>query len=229
MVMTLDQFICVKFPLRSAAICTASRAKKIIIIVPLAVSFYCIPQFLYAASVKPTCIGMNVNNTFSVIYSWITVSMNSFVPFVVVFTLNLAIILEMRKKSSIVIEGQSVREKESLNSLLLISFTFLLFTLPLHIRYIYYQYHNKYASLKALSDFFLAYHFTAMLHYTNNAINFLLYTCGGSKFRQDFKLIVCSCFGRSRSGNAGKCSDKRHDSKMTEMTQDNANNVYYMN
>ncbi|ELU15624.1 hypothetical protein CAPTEDRAFT_27515, partial [Capitella teleta] len=48
MVMTLDQFFCVKFPLRSAAICTASRAKKIIIIVPLAVSVYCIPQFLYA-------------------------------------------------------------------------------------------------------------------------------------------------------------------------------------
>lgn len=204
--MTIDRFISVRFPLKAAYYCTASRAKKIITVITVVVFFYSIPHFLYAQSVGPTCIGMDGDSAFTSIFSWMTVSLNSFVPFVVLIILNIGIIhsliqfrnsLNIDLKAGQTVDSQKVQDVQMITTLLLISFGFLTLTMPLHARYLYYRYVDYLSNLKSLSDFYLAYHFTSKLFYTNSAVNFLFYNVGGSKFRKDLSDLLRSiCCGK---------------------------------
>lgn len=197
--MTIDRFISVRFPLQAVYYCTSSKAKKTVKVIPVLVFIYGIPHFLHAKSVGPSCIGMNENTVFTSVYSWLTLSVNSFVPFIVLITLNIGIIYSMIKfRQSVNLDlnlghipnAPKVQDTQMTVTLLLISFGFLILTMPLHARYLYYQYTDYLTDMKSLSDFYLAYHFTNKLSYTNSAVNFIFYNVGGTKFRKDLRKLL---------------------------------------
>lgn len=197
--MTVDRLIGVKYPFHALRFCTPSRAKKILICLPITISIYTIPYVLLSKAIGPSCVSLAVQSTFTTVFSYITLCLSCFIPFFCLLTMNCMIITTMlqRKASQLSSEcnqGQAKsREKQLVMMMLLVSFTFLILTSPLYIRYLLYQYIEEQKSLKSMAVFYLILHLTNKMYYTNHAVNFILYCIGGSKFRQDLKGL-CKCW-----------------------------------
>lgn len=87
---------------------------------------------------------------------------------------------------------QQQQERQLTITLTVLSFTFLILTLPNLVRYAIYSYKDYDSSAQTYAIYFLLYHLTNKLYATNNAINFYVYAITGSKFRKDLrKLMKC--------------------------------------
>ena len=229
--MTVDRFIGVCFPFQAKSLCTVSRAKKILLCTPVLTASYTVPYLLYSKQVGPSCVALAVSNTFTKIYSWVTICLNSFIPFLAIITMNSAIIktilfrhknftikeslpqtgniTEDEAKSKPRKEKIKTRESQLVLQLLLISFTFLALTLPLYCRFIFYLYVDSNTSLESAATFQLVYHITNKLFYTNSSVNFILYCIAGSKFRKDVCKLFSCCKQQTKKDQATptqKCS-----------------------
>ena len=71
--------------------------------------------------------------------------------------------------------------------LLLVSFTYLFLTLPQYVRYTVYTFVDYSKTTETYNVYFLLYHLTNKLYYTNSAVNFILYCMSGKRFRRDVK------------------------------------------
>ena len=71
--------------------------------------------------------------------------------------------------------------------LLLITFTFLLLTLPQYVRYLVAVFWNYTTRAEDYASFLLLAHASNRFFYMNSACNFFLYCMSGNKFRQDVK------------------------------------------
>lgn len=161
-----------------------------------------------AKVVGPSCFSLAEISTYTIIYSWLTIFLNSVVPFASLLCLNVLIIASVRRSISsqgkTQDERSTPRDKQLSVLLLMVSFTFLALTLPIYMRNIAYQYIDQTVSEKALSRYYIYFHVTTKLFFTNNAVNFFLYCMGGSKFRRDLKRLCRCC--------ANPTADKYQDS-----------------
>ncbi len=89
-------------------------------------------------------------------------------------------------------QDERTRDRQLTTMLLLVAFALLILTLPQYIRYVSYLFIDNQASVKKFAYYMLFYHSTNKLFYTNNAVNFILYCLGGSKFRGDVVNILCA-------------------------------------
>lgn len=83
-------------------------------------------------------------------------------------------------------------DKQLSKLLLVVSFTFLVLTLPQYIRYTAYVFINHQSDYVTFANYVLFYNLSQKLFMTNDAINFLLYCIGGTRFRGDLRKIF-SC------------------------------------
>lgn len=212
--MTVDRLIGVRFPLKSLSLCSVSRAQKISLSIPCLCLVYTFPFFLYTDFVGPTCTSLAVKNSFTVAYSWITIALNSIIPFSSILTMNVLIIVTILRRHDQKLEEvedrvsnsqlkRSQQDKQLVVQLLLVSFTLLLLTSPLYIRFIVYQYLDETVTVKAMSDFHIAFHVTNKIFYTNFGINFILYCVGGSQFRKTLRELFVKSSPRKHSKSAG--------------------------
>lgn len=207
--MTADRFISVQYPLKVKQWCTPSRALKIVLCIPLITCTYTLPYFFLSDYIGPTCTALAVGSTFTKVYSWITICLNCFIPFLSILVLNSLIIIRLLISRSSKIRGDSTvnsnpkgRESQVIIMLLMVSFTFLILTSPLFIRYLAYQYIDQYASEERASYFHLFYSISNKMYHTNYAINFILYCIGGSKFREDLRnLFRCAPKEKAKTVN----------------------------
>ncbi|ELU15761.1 hypothetical protein CAPTEDRAFT_26901, partial [Capitella teleta] len=134
--MTVDRFIGVRFPLLANRICTPTRAKRTLAVIPFFTGVYTIPYILYSKLVGPTCTALAVRSKFTQVYSWVTVCLNCFIPFICLLCLNTAIIATVRKSRPQLGKARdqksASRERQVLVMLLMVSFTFLTLTMPLY-------------------------------------------------------------------------------------------------
>ncbi|CAH1783616.1 unnamed protein product [Owenia fusiformis] len=81
------------------------------------------------------------------------------------------------------------RQRQLTLMLLLVTFTFILLTLPQYIRYTLYVTLDYHSSAKLYALYTLIYHISNKLWFTNCAVNFYLYCLVGEKFRRDLKTL----------------------------------------
>ena len=198
--LTVDRFIAVCYPL-SANIYCSHRRVRLVGVLSLVISLGVNAPHLWLTHVENNnCIAFGDGTTFANVYSWIGIILNSIVPFVTLVTLNTAILLKFRTHqrwmSSLAgagkFTGGSERQTQMTRLLVTVSLTFLILTLPMYVRHVYYQFVDVNASPQTFATYALLYHVTQKLYFANNAVNFLLYCLGGSKFRPDLRrLLTC--------------------------------------
>ncbi|XP_074658225.1 FMRFamide receptor-like [Tubulanus polymorphus] len=202
-VVTVDRFIAIQFPLKAKIWCTVKRAKWVVLFVFIFVAL-CYSHLLIYGGLEtpiyggePFCrlqlegIWRDVFNMFDVIYSVYT-------PFPVLLILNILmarIILKSKKQRQSTSSDTKLHQREiSLTILLiLVSIVFLLTSLPyvFHTNfwesgYVDYENDPVLSELRRASSS-ISYVFL----FINPMVNFYLYCLGSSKFRAEFKRLLC--------------------------------------
>ena len=220
--MTADRVIAIKAPLRALSLCTPSRARKSAVVLSIANFLFTIPYFLQSdiSANGKLCTGLAVQDTLSVVYSWINICLGCFFPFIALLTMNSIIIRAMLTRGSYFAStGQDQKSGDDKRSaenrqltfmLLLVTFAFLALILPQYMRYLTYTFTDPKTSPRAYATYVLAVHGSNKLYFTNNGINFLLYCIGGTKFRNDLsELLGC---GRTEKKYRGSSSGTENTS-----------------
>ena len=232
---TAERFFVVYFPLQAPRLCNVKNAR--IVIVGITLLFGSINCHLlwsveleighYNDTVVQQCHAKgNFTLLVHVIWPWVDAAIYSFVPFVLILVFNILIIRQvfMAKKTRSKMltlsacqrhlvkpakyKNQCETSRKITCMLLVISFTFLLTTLPVNIILIVSTVDTSYKEeIEPFAKMQLANALTTLLMYTNHCINFYLYCATGRKFREQFRSLacylfsgksLCRCFKRSR-------------------------------
>ena len=198
---TMERYIAVRWPLKAKTMCTKRRA--IIVIISLLVGIIGINSHIaWTFQVLPTANNSTLCSGERVIWPWVDACLYSFLPLLVISTLNGLIIQKVvaarkdRKKMSG--QGQDRRQTQvdggvKLTIMLLaISFTFLVTTVPINILLIALNvYLPKDLPIPEYAKYTLLQTVVALLMYTNHSINFFLYCVTGQKFREHLRTLFC--------------------------------------
>ncbi|XP_060561996.1 growth hormone secretagogue receptor type 1-like [Ruditapes philippinarum] len=220
---TVERFIVVMFPMKAPRLCNTRNARItiiFIIFVFIAVNTHFIwtvelHNYYFDTIVISKCEAKMVyTNLVEVLWPWVDAGIYSFVPFLVIMILNSFIIINiisaqqtrfvLRQQTSLQagkhVQNQNRKQAESSKRitvmLLLVSFTFLITTLPMNLVLIFTSFSNERDNDddKVFAKWKLVSSCTEMLMYVNHCINFFLYCITGKKFRDQFKrLILRSC------------------------------------
>ena len=142
---------------------------------------------------------MTVKSTTVTVFSWVSLCLNSVVPFTILLTINCQIILTMKRHSKMLAihdkgadgssanatQKQNNRDRQITIMLLVVTFTLLLLTVPQYLRYVIFKFVDQFSSPARNAFYVFMYHVTNKLIFTNSAINFFLYSLAGSKFRSE--------------------------------------------
>jgi hypothetical protein len=215
---TVERYIVTVHSLKAATMCTQSRAVKTIILILLILLTVNV-HFLWTTQIRvdikkaeqiPQCNGAEgYEYLVEQIWPWVDACLYCLLPFVIIFFLNCQIVAVITRRRRNILNGgngvgssgnglnRSVASESSARvtvMLLTISFTFLVFTLPMNVTVI----HRAYLGFKALSlqeeaRYLLARTVSELLMYSNHSINFYLYLLTGHKFRQQLLNMLCPC------------------------------------
>ena len=217
--MTVDCFLCICFPIKAQDLCVVPRARRVIVITPIITALYTLPYAFTAEQADSiTCLAVATNNKLAVVYNWLNVFLASIVPFVGLLTMNSFIIQRIRKRSKLSASASRMNEDVASNGtaeesvatigqprrsatkqdrnnqltvmLLLVTFTFLLLTLPQYVRYVVAAVTTYWKTPHDYATFILLAHVSNRCFYLNSAINFFLYCMSGSKFRKDVRDLL---------------------------------------
>ena len=197
--MTFERFYSIIRPHKAALFNTVKKARIIIVcIFVFSFSFYG-PEWYVSGNSGPNCIGNTIaaENVYGKIYHWVSQFVNFIFPFTSLLIMNSFIIHTLRVRSRLYITGtrsqnneesnkNKLSEKQLYTMLLLVTFSYLILTLPIKVLEIYLHFPSGntatyYAALH------LFYQISGKLYYTNHGINFFLYVMSGQKFRTDLK------------------------------------------
>ena len=197
--MTFERFYSIIRPHKAASVNTFKRAKIIIVcIVVFSYSFYS-PHWYLSGNNGNICIpnAIAAQNIYGKVYHWVTQFVSFIFPFGSLLIMNSFIIHTLRKRSKLNLTGTTSGdkqksdknkhpEKQLFTMLLLVTFAYLILTLPVKVLEIYLIFYTgKTPTYFAARQLF--YQVAAKANYTNHGINFLLYVMSGQKFRTDLK------------------------------------------
>lgn len=163
------------------------------------------------------CVSVDENYSvfFRSAWTWIDLCVFSLIPFAVILIGNSLILIKLFQRRSKAKTNSREREKNASNknvnknnrgrhrknkyhhqssmtsTLFTLNTVFLLTTLPISVYDIGYSYWHSTKSHYLVAVLELWWAVVNMLMYTNNALNFLLYSLSGSRFRKEFKRIMC--------------------------------------
>ena len=198
--MTFERFYSIIRPHKTASFNTVKRAKIIIVagIFVFSFSFYS-PHWYLSGNNGKMCIpnAVAAQNVYGKVYHWVTQFVSFIFPFASLLIMDSFIIHTLRQRSNLNPSGKTnenkderkknkLPEKQLYTMLLLVTFSYLILTLPVKLLEIYLIFGSGntptyYAGLR------LFYQFVTKANYTNHAINFFLYVMSGQKFRTDLK------------------------------------------
>ncbi|XP_064624753.1 uncharacterized protein LOC135486113 [Lineus longissimus] len=212
--MTLDRACAVLFPLKAKSICTASRAKKIVVISTIIPGMVDINIFF---GFKIQFLGTEFASPFTEFkeHRWLEVAVaayhstaNGVLPFTVILVSNILILISVKRAAS---ERRKMAkdEKENLENahltriLVLVSMAFVVLCSPYLIFEVLvtipdvmvaYDYSDIYWLLRIDVIFWSTVAFAEM----NHAVNFYLYVLGGKKYRSDARNVLTVCIRFTR-------------------------------
>jgi hypothetical protein len=196
MLLTVERFISVRFPLKARTICTL-KWTYVALLVMFICSFALNLQFYFILTLDNNgrCNLTARMAWYGDISHWIDMFVYSLVPFVVIVFCNCSILSKViqsrieRKKLQ-----QSERSSEAKSThahltsmtymLTTVSVVFLILTLPTTIQLVVYE-QLRPRTAKQYVVYALMHTTTNLLSYTNSAINFILYCVSGTQFRRE--------------------------------------------
>lgn len=224
---TAVRYLVVYHPIRSKAMCGAFTTRNIISFLLMTAVLANSHLFWTLAITEETedgrvilrCDGHSEYVYFiSTVWPWIDAILYCLGPFMSVLTLNILIIRQVSAKtakrtmlqSGIVHRAFNARKtdwarKRVTSTLLVVSFTFLITTLPMSFSIIAAHFVNsRVSSIEYMTKFMLVHAITQLFMYLNHSINFFLYCAAGEKFRYHIVHFFCKVKRRrlSTSDNA---------------------------
>ncbi|XP_064611725.1 G-protein coupled receptor daf-37-like [Liolophura sinensis] len=217
--MTVDRSISVFLPFKAKTLCTRNRAlvsMSVIFVILIAVN--CSISFTYHRTEQTITVSnmttsvytcgalMRYSEWLNFVWPWIDMTVLSFLPCVVLTTLNCAILLRMRSQNKRVhvmgqpSDGRLASQKRTNILLLSICLVFFITTTPLTVLHIVEPYWSldtphQQAIHTMVSDI------ASQLLFWNNCLNFILYCLSGREFRNDLKRIFCRASENSVSSD----------------------------
>ena len=229
--MTLDKYVAIKWPHKSATHSTPTRAKITVIVTHICVVIYNLPHLYMSQLTDGICLGYANGGTITKVYSWFTFVINVIIPLTSLIYMNGVIIQKVRSSrkqfgfredtqnhgpSNVAAAKRQKTMKNTENQLtimlLFVTTLFLILMIPTYGRFLYTAFVIRDTPAKYVSVVFF-YHLSHKLYHTNNGINFFLYCISGQKFRNDLKEILC-CNGSS--GPAIVVSARKSDFSVTD-------------
>lgn len=229
---TAERFLAVCYPLKAPMVCSRRRAYLIMVGLLVFLLLFNVHMLWTSELISQTnvCGQVRVHCESSPdfkylgeeVWPWMDAFVYSFIPFVVILTLNVLIVRKVvmsRRHRDAQLCRRSVTmtppsEKSARMSVMLvtISFAFLVTTLPMNVTVIVNNSVNFQGAGRARMK--LGRTITELLMYVNHSINFFLYCATGQKFRRELCAIVCYGGGRRRrrgmrrAGVTSRHSDK---------------------
>lgn len=193
--LTLERFTAVLLPLKVKMY--FSKARVFIGLTITAVSLFLLNfHFIWYWGLNlmtGSCQNLGNHNFYEKQWPWIDLTVSSLLPFLILLALNCIIILRITCKGSSVAtapRGRSTRITSMTAILISVSFTFLLFTLPICIYLCLSGTFAKVTDEKDIGQQILAWAVVSLLYYTNTSCNFILYCISGPKFRKEFLAML---------------------------------------
>ena len=208
-VITIDRFIAISFPIRKFKLITARRAKITLIFI----GSFCLLKNLHYIWTTDFLPGKNINAipmcSFGLVrkgvsvtaYKWFEVFFSSILPFVIIVSVNICIICKIkengkkvacqsRRQSNPILNIKLNKEERSITIILLmVSLLFVGLTAPLFIHRVYYNRVILMKNMTITANYYLSHQICHNLWYTNHAINFFIYSIFGKSFRDDLKKL----------------------------------------
>ncbi|CAH1796257.1 unnamed protein product [Owenia fusiformis] len=119
-------------------------------------------------------------------WPWLDMCIASFIPFFIMFTSNVLIIIKVRKLSS----TNESKMTFMTAMLLTVNFVFIICTSPIVLYLNFYETWNPGSDELTIAKRKLHFVICNLLMYTNNSINFLLYCLSGPTFRRDLRKLL---------------------------------------
>ena len=202
--MTFERFYSIIKPHKAASFNTVKRAKFTILCIVCVSVLFNIPHLFVTLKNDDSCIPFGMAEHVLVkIYYWLTLTLNFFLPFVLLLVMNSVIIRTLQQRSGMQkIQGQGRNEgqtskmknteKQIFITLLLVTFGFLILNAPIYSFLVYLQLYDFEKSAKAYAGYDLFIEVSSKSYYTNYGINFFFYVMSGQKFRTDLvRLVTC--------------------------------------
>ena len=214
--MTWQRTLVVVFPYNmTIKCCMRSKFPKLYIaIVPLTLSllnaYFFLTHRIRDYHGTHRCVSKDGFRTFNQIWRWVDLALASIIPFTLIMIGNISIISKVivassqrstlsagssRKSSG----AQQQHESGMTVLLLVVSFVFLISTLPLSMYFTFFRYfmsgHAPTPTMRLLVTL------ATFLSYVNNCINFYLYIISGKKFRAELMTMLkewCRCSSNKR-------------------------------
>ena len=183
---------------------------------------YNLPHFITTTRVDQYCapFGHSTQYVSGMVYYWISLVLNILLPFVSLLIMNSVIIHTLRERSGVQgqIQGQGQvshhrvkikgSERQIYITLLLVTFTFLILSMPSYTFIVYAWFYDYKSSPRTIAASSLWNSIAHQTLYTNYAINFFLYVISGNKFRTDLvSLFKCFSKGNSTGENIKRISN----------------------
>ena len=190
-IMSVEKFLVLYFPLKTKRICTVKIAKRVVFIAALLyIAFE--SQFFFIidapADGQNYCVFVGVSESYPFILNRIDSVLYSFGPFVIMIITNCAIIYKFlvarckKSGSGTASTNQALSKSAIRGSLMLVtvSMTFIILTGPISV--VFFITESPHPIVSGI---------IYLLAYLNNAINGLLYCVVGSRFRREVLDVLC--------------------------------------
>lgn len=210
-VLTVERYIAVWFPLKIAKIGSVRRATGVLVVIAVILIAFNVHFFWTYYEGQGDVFGFlcmirnEYDNFGTPIWYWIDGAIYSIIPTIMLVNFNTLIIIGLRKSArrhqrltnstadeSHLAEHQR-QQRQVTSMLILVSIVFILLTAPNCLFFIFENRWDYKADDYEYAKYILAQQIVYMLSDSNHAINFFLYFMGGQKFRRCFLEIICFC------------------------------------
>ena len=233
--MTFERFYSIVQPHKAASFNTVRRAKIAIVCIFVFSTVFTIPHLYTTLQVGKDCIplGRGFSTLKFKLYSWLSISLNFCIPFILLLIMNSVIIHTLRTRLILnaakggqghdqgqgEIQGQNQgkiqsnksNEKQVYVTLLLVTFVFLGLSTPMYALFFYNALApNQQHTAESFARFYLLTYAARQAYFTNYGINFFLYVISGKKFRSDLMNLV-RCYRKTKRHLFDSNSSRKKD------------------
>ncbi len=211
--MTFDRFYGIIRPHKASSFNTVKRAKITCLIIIIFSTLYNVPHIFLTLERGYDCVpyGRGIMYAYGEVYYWSSFVLNFSFPFVALLIMNSFIIHTIRSRRSLTgLTTQSQRSDKGTKPkssdsqvfaiLLLVTFSFLFLTTPTYMLFLFQMIMDFTKTPELFAGWHIFFGLAQKLFFTNNGINFFLYILSGTKFRNDFRQLICC-------GNTGKTKE----------------------
>ncbi|KAI0220141.1 hypothetical protein LSAT2_028332 [Lamellibrachia satsuma] len=233
--MSAERFVAIRFPFWAHVHLTRRKSVQVIVGVAMAIlaldvhNLFTRTMLVNATTGRKMCLFSNsatldMSYGFFHIYiwPWIDASVYSFFPLTMLVVFNVLIIHSVRQRAAEMKQlsdadtkpgtgtTSSGTEQQITTMLLSVTFAFIILTGPIAVTLILEKFWDPPTEAHGSAIWRLWRTIVSNLMYTNHAINFLLYSLSGQKFRRELRrLLTCACSEPPEGGSGSSMSTRK--------------------